>query len=597
VPNLRYHQVTSFLLPYVKLRPFAALRDKFREGYTFKDFRADLMAGTVVAMVAIPLGMALAIASGVPPQHGLYTVIIAGAIVAILGGSRLQVSGPTAAFVVILAPIVYKFGLGGLLMAGLMAGIMLVLMGVARMGRLIQFIPFPVTTGFTSGIALVIASLQLKDFFGLQVPEMPERYLEKIWALFQARSSVSLTELGIGAATLAALVLWPRINKKIPAPLVALTGVSILVALIRWLFPEMEVATIGSRFSYEISGVVGHGIPASPPHFALPWSFAGAGGKPFVLNLVTIEALVPPAFAIAMLGAIESLLSAVVADGMAKTKHDPDAELIALGVGNILCPFFGGIAATGAIARTATNIRFGARSPLSAVIHALITLVVVLVFSHWVSYLPMAALAALLMLIAYNMSEMKPFVHIVKVAPKSDVLVLLFCFSLTVLFDMVVGVTVGVGLASLLFMRRMATITSAQIHLKGPHPRLREPLPKDLLVYEIAGPLFFGAAEHAMEALSNISSEITAVIFYMENVPVIDVTGLVAFESAIAKIQAHGQRICLVALKKQPEDVLRKSGMLKDKRVQLYSSLHEAVLACSPAKEAGAAGLVPEVIL
>lgn len=567
--------------PLVKLRPFAALRQKLKEGYTFSDLRADLMAGVIVGMVAIPLGMALAIASGVAPQHGLYTVIIGGTAVALLGGSRFQVTGPTAAFVVILVPIAHKYGLGGLLVSGLMAGVMLIFMGVARLGKLIQYIPYPVTTGFTAGIAVVIATLQLKDFFGLKVAEMPEQYFGKLRVLYEARGSFSASECFIGVLTLIFLLYWPKINKRIPAPLIALTAVSLMAVFLKFIIPGFEVATIGSRFTYELPssiGSVGHGIPQSLPHFNWPWNFSGPQGKPLVLSLEIIEALIPQAFAIAMLGAIESLLSAVVADGMAQTKHDPDAELVALGTGNILCPFFGGIAATGAIARTATNIRFGAKSPLSAVIHSLFTLVVVLLLAPLVSYLPMAALAALLLLVAYNISEIKHLMHISRVGPRGDVLVLLTCFALTVMFNMVVGVTLGVGLAALLFMKRMASVTSSRIFTEGHHFQHEDNLPKNVMLYEIAGPLFFGAAENAVEAISSITDDVRVVIFLMDGVPVMDVTGLIAFESALAKLANDQRRVYLVGVRKQPSELLLKSGMISGhKNVELCNSLDIAL--------------------
>lgn len=558
----RYQKITSPVFLFFKMRPFAALREKLQEGYGLSDLRADIMSGIVVGMVAVPLGMALSIAVGTPPQYGLYTVIVGGAVVALLGGSRFQVTGPTAAFVVILAPIVHKFGLGGLLLAGLMAGIMLMGMGLAHLGKMIRFIPHPVTTGFSSGIAVVIATLQIKDFFGLQVPDMPGRFLEKVLALFQARFTVSWAEFSVGFVTLLALIYWPKINKKIPAPLIALTFVSLFVVIIKQFFPEFEVATIGNRFSYEIDGVIGHGIPQAVPSINLPWNFTLVGEKPFQISLGGFESLLSSAFAIAMLGAIESLLSAVVADGMAQTKHDPDAELFALGVGNVLCPFFGGIPATGAIARTATNIRYGARSPLSAVFHALFALLAILLLAPLVSYLPMAALAALLVLVAYNMSEVKHFFHILRVAPKSDVLVLLICFSLTVIFDMVIGVTVGIVLAALLFMRRMAEVTEAHQIPSENHPvSLNKKVPHDIILYEIAGPMFFGAAEKAAETLTDITDNIRGIIFLMEEVPAMDVTGLVALESAIKKLRNGKRRICLVGLKPQPKELIKKSEL------------------------------------
>lgn len=576
MPN-RYRESFS-LLSQIRLRPFSALRESFRSGYNLKNFKSDLMAGIIVGMVAIPLAMALAYASGVAPQYGLYTVMIGGGVVALLGGSRCQVTGPTAAFVVILVPIVQKFGFSGLLLAGLMAGIILLLMGIARMGRLIQFIPHPVVTGFTAGIAVVIATLQLKDFFGLKIATLPGHFFERLIALFQARSTASLPEFLIGISTLLLLILWPKISKKVPAPLIVLSGITFLTVLLKYYLPDLEIATIQNRFSSSVDGVLVHGIPKAPPHFVFPWQFAGPSGESFPFNLRMIEMLIPSAFAIAILGAIESLLSAVVADGMARTRHDPDAELVALGIGNILCPFFGGIAATGAIARTATNIRFGARSPIAAIIHAIFVFLVVLFFAPYVSYLPMASLAALLLLVAYNMSEVKHFVHIVRVAPRSDLIVLLICFILTVLFDMVIGVTVGVVFAAILFMKRMASVTSTKLLTGEEHSELRETIPKEILLYEIAGPLFFGAAQSAVEAISSIAENIKIVIFDMGEVPTIDVTGLVAFETAVKNLKSQGKRVFLAEVKKEPLELLYRSGALDfQKKVKVFKSVKEAI--------------------
>jgi SulP family sulfate permease len=539
----------------------SALRDRLKQGYGPGDFRADLMSGTIVGLVAIPLGMALAIASGVPPQYGLYTVIMAGSVVALLGGSRWQVTGPTAAFVVILAPIAHKFGFPGLLVAGLMAGLFLIGMGMARLGQLIEYIPHPVTTGFTSGIAVVIATIQLKDFFGLRVAEMPERYLERVGALFHSIGTWSLTETATGAFTLAFLLVCSRRFKRIPAPLVVMTTVTAGVALLHGLFPGLEIATVGSRFP--------GGIPQAFPRLDWPWNFADPSGRPFELSLRMIEDLLPSGFAIAMLGAIESLLSAVVADGMADTRHDPDTELVALGVGNVLCPFIGGIAATGAIARTATNIRFGARSPVSAIVHALFTLLVVLLFAPLVSHLPMAALAALLLLVAWNMSEVRHFAYILRVGPRSDVITLLLCFGLTVTFDMVIGVTVGVVLAALLFMRRMASVTSGRILAPGHHAHAHHGLPNEALLYEIAGPLFFGAADNAVDAISEVRDDVRVVIFDLGDVPMMDVSGLVAFESAVSKLLRRGKTVLVAGARKQPLGVMTRSKSLKPKSGQV----------------------------
>lgn len=573
----RRYEAALSALPWTNLRLAPALRDTLREGYTGAKLRADIMAGLVVGIVALPLSMALAIASGVPPQHGLYTAIVAGALIAALGGSRTQVSGPTAAFVVILTPISTKFGVGGLLVATLMAGVFLIALGLARLGKLIQYIPHPVTTGFTAGIAVVIATLQLKDLLGLTVHAMPEHYLERAHALASALPTMRVADLSIGLLTLAVLLLWPKLTKRVPAPLIALTAAGLSCVVLSRLVPGFEVATIGSRFSYVEGGVTHAGIPRMPPLPLLPWTLPGASGQPFTLSFATLQGLLPSAFAIAMLGAIESLLSAVVADGMAGTKSDPDAELIAQGIGNVASPFFGGFAATGAIARTATNIRSGGRSPVASIVHAIFILGAVILMAPVVAYLPMTSLAALLLVVAWNMSEAKHFVHVLKVAPKSDVAVQLTCFSLTVLFDMVVSVTAGVVLAALLFMRRMAEITGAKL-AEGRHPELRSPLPPGVVLYEIAGPLFFGAAQKAMSALDSISGQARTVILHIEAVPAMDATGLVNLESAIERLHHDKTFGILSGVQPQPAKVLEKAGIGFDaERLAICATLDAAV--------------------
>lgn len=542
-------------------QPFSAVRESIRAGYRKEDLKADLMSGAVLAMIAIPLAMALAIASGVPPQHGLYTVIVAGSSIALLGGSRWQVSGPTAAFVVILLPIVQKHGLEGLLVSGLLAGILLIIMGLARLGQMIQFIPRPVTIGFTSGIATVIAILQLKDFLGLRIEHMPESFPDRVSILARSLPTANMPELLVGAFTLLTLVLWPKLNRRMPAPLVALAGAAVLGALAHRMLPGVEIATIGSRFA--------HGIPDSLPGFRLPW------GEGFSWS--SLVALVPSALVIAILGAIESLLSATVADAMTQTRHDPDAELVAQGIGNVLCPFFGGIPATGAIARTATNIRYGARSPFSALAHAAFSLIVVAALAPAISALPMAALAALLLLVAWNMSEARHFAHICRVGPTSDVAVLLLCFVLTVTFDMVVGVTVGIVFASLLFMREMATVTSGRL-ISEAHVRVSEPLPPEVVLYRIAGPLFFGAADNAVDAFAAINKNTRAVIFLLDDVPTLDLTGLVAMESALGKLTKSGRLAYLSGVQSKPRQLLEKSGILEQQpKVVLTETADDAI--------------------
>jgi len=540
-----------------------ALRESLREGYSGRDLRADVMAGVVVGIVALPLAMALAIASGVPPQHGIYTSIVAGALIAVLGGSRTSVSGPTAAFVVLLAPVSHRFGVGGLMLASFMAGMILVILGLSRLGKLIQFIPYPVTTGFTAGIGVVIAVLQLKDFFGLSVPEMPEHFPERVVALARALPSAHFPDLAIGGFTLAVLIVWPRLVRRLPAPLVAMALGAGLAWILSRLVAGFEVDTIASRFSYVADGQVLHGIPRMPPRFDWPWNWSGPDGDPLVPSLDLLRQLMGPAFAIAALGAIESLLCAVVADGMAGTKHDSDVELFAQGVGNLVAPLFGGIAATGAIARTATNIRAGGKTPIASLVHAGFVLAAVLMLAPLLSFLPMASLAALLLVVAWNMSDARHFVHVMRVAPKSDMLVLLTCFSLTVVFDMVVAVSVGIVLAALLFMRRMAEFSSVRF-AENYHPHLQDPHLKDVVVYEIGGPLFFGAAEKAISAIERVRGKARAVILVMDGVPVMDVTGLVALESAIAKLQAHHTFVVLAGVQLQPREVLEKAGVREE---------------------------------
>ncbi len=548
--------------------PARALRESIRQGYTAATFRSDVLAGLVVGVVALPLSMALAIAVQAPPQQGLYTAIVAGFLAAVLGGSRCQVTGPTAAFVPILFPIVANYGLAGLLVAGIMGGAILVTMGLLRLGKLIEFIPHPVTTGFTAGIATVIATLQLKDLFGLTMAKSPDHFFERIHEMWLSRGTGSSWELGIGLLTLAILIVFPRVTKKIPAPLVALPVAAVVAWLVMKQLPDVHLNTITSRF---------HGIPQAPPRPILPWNAGGAGGKPFHLDFHMIQALLPGAFAIAMLGAIESLLSAVVADGMARTKHDPDAELLAQGVSNLVCPFFGGIPATGAIARTATNIRSGARTPVASIVHAATILVAILALAPLIGYLPMASLAALLMLVAWNMSEAKHFIHIVKVAPRNDVAILLVCFGLTVATDMVISVTTGIVLAALLFMRRMALLTRTKLH-QGVHPAIPRSIPDGVFVYDIAGPLFFGAAQKAMATLGVIADKARVVILRMEQVPDMDATGLVALESALERLDHYKCLTVIAGLQRQPRQLLRKGNVkARFTRLRMRPDIHTAL--------------------
>jgi sulfate permease, SulP family len=518
-------------------------------GYGAGDLRADVLAGLVVGIVALPLSMALAIASGVPPQHGLYTAVVAGAVAALAGGSKFQVTGPTAAFVVILAPIVARHGVTGLLTAGLLAGILLLAMGFARLGRFVEFIPYPVTTGFTAGIATVIGTLQLKDVFGLRIAEMPESFPGKVAAFWSARGSASAVEAAVAVATLVLLLLVPRLLRRFPAPLVALGGVGVVA----WLL-DLPVATVGTRFTSTVGGREFAGIPPLLPMLGLPW-----GGEPLTFALV--QSLLPSAFAIAMLGAIESLLSAVVADGMTGKRHDPDAELVGQGLANVVAPFLGGIAATGALARTATNVRSGARSPISSVVHAAVVLGSIVLLAPVVGHLPMASLAALLIVVAWNMLEVRQVEHMLRVGPRSDVFVLATCFVLTVVFDMVMAVSVGVVLASFLFMNRMAEITRSRVLQEEADGETDRTLPAGVALYEIAGALFFGAAKNAMTALDAIGERAKVVVIGLGRVGVIDASGLVALESALDQLRRSRKFVIIAGPLPEPRHVFEKAEL------------------------------------
>ncbi len=516
----------------------SALRAIAKRGYSGDDFKADAIAGVILGLVALPLSMALAIAAGAPPEYGLFTAIVAGIVIALTGGSMHSVSGPTAAFVVLLIPITARYGLNGLFVATLMAGVILVAMGLFGMGRLIQFVPHPVTTGFTAGIGVVIAVLQLGDLLGLGALE-GERVLERLIDVVGRIGETSWPDVLVGVVSILTLVVWPKFVRKVPAPLVAL----ILATLVGLLLATTgnDVATIGSRFG---------GVAPTPPTPLVPWEG---------LTMGDISNLASSALAIALLGAIESLLCAVVADGMTGGRHDPDSELLGLGLGNIVAPFFGGFAATGAIARTATGIRAGGRTPIAVVIHSLVILASVLALAPLLGHIPMAAMAGLLLVVAWNMADAAHFVRITRIAPRSDVLVLWACFVLTVVFDMVVAVSVGVVLAALLFIRRMSEISGATL-VGGPDGHTALGLPPGVVFYDVAGPMFFGAAEKAFEALTVVSDGVHTVIMDLEDVPAIDATGLVALETTVQRLNGFGIKVVLSGVRSQPRRALAKAG-------------------------------------
>ncbi|QJW56211.1 C4-dicarboxylic acid transporter DauA [Serratia plymuthica] len=551
------------------IRPFSALIDAcWREPYSLQRLLKDAIAGVTVGIIAIPLAMALAIASGVPPQYGLYTSAVAGIVIAIGGGSRYSVSGPTAAFVVILYPVSKQFGLSGLLIATLLSGVFLVIMGLARFGRLIEYIPLSVTLGFTSGIAITIATLQVKDFFGLQLAAMPENYVGKVYALLQALPTLDIGDTLIGAVTLLILVLWPKLGVRVPGHLPALlAGMAVMGILALF---DHQVATIGSRFSYLLAdGSRGHGIPPILPQLMLPWDLPAADGKPMPLSWQTLSALLPAAFSMAMLGAIESLLCAVVLDGMTGKKHNSNTELIGQGTGNLIAPFFGGITATAAIARSAANVRAGATSPVAAIIHALLVLLALLVLAPWLSWLPLSAMAALLLMVAWNMSEAHKVVYLLRRAPKDDILVMLLCMSLTVLFDMVIAITVGIVLASLLFMRRIARMTRLS-ELSAENGRL---------VLRVNGPLFFAAAERIFNELLARSENYDVIVLQWDAVPVLDAGGLTALQRFIEALPA-GKQLAITDIPFQPLKTLARARVQPiEGKLHFYSTLPEALAA------------------
>jgi SulP family sulfate permease len=549
--------------------PFAsALRETLREGYGRADLLRDFWAGISVGIIAVPLSLALAIASGVPPQHGLYTAVVAGAVVALAGGSRFNVTGPTAAFVVILYPIAGQHGIGGLLLATLMAGLILVALGWGRLGQLIAYIPHSVTTGFTSGIAVVIASLQVRDFLGLQFTSDAEHFLGRVGQIAQALPTLHVSELALGVATLLLMIAWRRWKLAGPPYLAgAIFCGTVAWALKTW-WPDVAVTTVADRFG---------GIAATLPSPSWPWALPGKDGAPLQISFELLRSLAGPAFAIAMLGAIESLLCAVIADGMTGKKHDPNAELVAQGLGNIAAPIFGGIPCTGALARTAANIRAGARSPIASFMHAMFVLAAMLALAPLLGWLPMCGLAALLLKVAWNMSERKNFIRIVRVAPRSDVLLLLACFALTVLVDMVTAIVAGVVLGSILFMHRMSKLSSVNL-LEASHPEAPAGLPRDVRFYEIAGPLFFGAAERAMESLRVHDKQVRAVVLDLSSVPTIDITGLIALEGAIDDLNEAGITVALCGAQASVLEVLREAGYVTETPKRWYCESSAAAI-------------------
>lgn len=558
------------------LRLCHALREVMAEGYNANKLSKDLLAGLTVGIIAIPLAMALAIASGVAPQYGLYTAIIAGFIIALTGGSRYSISGPTAAFVVILYPVAMKYGLSGLLLATVLSGVLLLLMAAFRLGRLIEYIPEPVTLGFTAGIAVVIATLQINDFFGLNLSGLPEHYAEKVVVLAQHLPQLSPASLAVALVTLGVMLLWPKLKIPLPAHLPALF-IGTLLALVLLQF-GVELDTIGSRFSYSAAdGSDGRGIPPYLPYFDWPWLRPGPDGELLSFSWQLVKDLLGAAFAMAMLGAIESLLCAVVLDGMSGRRHSANSELFGQGLGNIITPFFGGITATAALARSAANYKAGSQSPVSAMVHAVVLLLGLVLLAPVLSYLPMAALAALLVMVAWNMSEAPKALHLLKTAPRSDIWVFVTCFSLTVLFDMVIAITTGILLAAVLFVKEIAQMSKVT-DISNNRKQVEQHLPEGWQVLKISGPLFFAAADRIFADIARLSEQSQGLVLYMDGVPLLDTGGLAALNKLISKCQHNNTELVIADLQFQPLKTLAKAGVQPfPGRLTFYPTLREAL--------------------
>ncbi|MGV8982247.1 SulP family inorganic anion transporter [Clostridium sp.] len=512
------------------------------KNYSKDQFIKDFIAGIIVAIIALPLAIALAIASGVSPEKGIYTAIVGGFMVSLLGGSRVQIGGPTGAFVVIVFGIIEKFGIDGLIISTIMAGFFLIIMGFLKFGGMLKFIPYPITTGFTSGIAITIFSTQIKDFFGLTMNIVPSPFIPKWAAYFNSFSTLNLQSMGIGILSLLIIIFWPKINKKIPGTLIAI----ILTTVITLLF-NLNIETIGSRFG---------DISSSLPSISIPHT-----------SFAMIKQLMLPALTIAILGSIESLLSAVVADGMIGGSHRSNMELVAQGVANICSGLVGGIPVTGAIARTAANVKNGGRTPIAGIVHALSLLIILLVCMPYVKLVPMSSLAAVLIIVSYNMGEWESFQKIFK-APKSDALVLLVTFSLTIFFDLVIAIGVGLLLASLLFMKRMADVSDVR-YVLDEHEDIDQielidsiKTPENVSLYEINGPFFFGAADKFMHAIKEIGIPTKILIVKMSNVPAMDATGYHALEMLYGICTKHHTHLIILNLQEQPTTVLSKYGFI-----------------------------------
>lgn len=518
------------------------------KNYTKEQFYADLMAGVIVGIVALPLAIAFGIASGVTPEKGLFTAIIAGFIISLLGGSKVQIGGPTGAFIVIVYGIVQEFGISGLATTTMIAGVMLICMGIFKLGSIIKFIPFPVVVGFTSGIALTIFTTQIKDLLGLQTGELPGDFIHKWITYGKFIGTINYWALGVSLLSILIIVITPKFSKKIPGSLLAIVIVTLIVYFLREKFGITGIETIGDRFT----------INASLPHAETP-----------TISFAVIQSLLPTAFTIAMLGAIESLLSATVADGVIGDSHNSNTELIAQGIANVITPIFGGIPATGAIARTMTNINNGGRTPVAGIIHAIVLLLILLFLGNLTRHIPMSCLAGVLVIVSYNMSEWRTFKALLRNS-KSDVAVLVTTFLLTIIFDLTIAIEIGLLLAVVLFLRRISETTSISVfkndinsaeYVEGNADTEKLTLPKGVEVYEIEGPFFFGVASKFEETMKQIGDKPMIRIIRMRKVPFIDSTGLHNLTNLIKLSKKDKIHILLSGVNPQVRESLEKSGI------------------------------------
>ena len=515
-----------------------------KEGYTKEKFLNDLIAGIIVGIVALPLSIALAIASGVGPEKGLYTAIIGGFIISFFGGSRVQIGGPTGAFVIIIYGIIQKYGYNGLVVASVMAGIILIFFGLFRLGTVIKYIPYPVTVGFTTGIALLIFTSQIKDFFGLKIEKLPGEFIDKIKVLIENLDKLNIYSLTIGLLTIIISIAWNKKFKKVPGSLISIVITTIIVLLFK-----LPVETIGSQFG------------------TVPNTFEKVHFPNFTFEIV--KELFYPSLTIALLAGIESLLSAVVADGMIGTKHNSNMELIAQGLANIFSPIFGGIPATGAIARTATNIKSGGRTPFAGIVHSIVLLFIMVFLGKLAILIPMSTLAGILIIVSYNMSELGHFIHM-KDAPKSDGFILIITFLLTVFSDLTVAIQFGVIASSILFMKRMSDLAESSFITDKVRENEKEyisdefkELPKGIEIFELNGPLFFGAASYFQDNLKLLDKELKVLIISLKNVPFIDATGLNILENVIKKCSQSNLHIIICGLANQPRNAMKKSKLIE----------------------------------